>query len=71
MVELCLPKATVWVRFPSSAPKEITENHNDGNRKGGKENSPVDYFPDAAWISSSAPKKITENYNDGNRTHYI
>lgn len=49
MVELCLPKAIVWVRFPSSAPERkeklefyITLIFFIGNRKGGIEISPVD-----------------------------
>ena len=45
----CLPKAIVWVRFPSSAPERkeklefyITLIFFIGNRKGGIEISPVD-----------------------------
>ena len=50
----------MWVRVPPSVPKIVVfEKYSNtiflyqilnGTRKGGLENSPVDYFPDAGYI---------------------
>ena len=64
----------MWVRVPPSVPKIVVFENNQilfffyqissGTRKGGSENSPVDYFPDAGCtVPPSVPKIVVFENN--------
>ena len=73
----------MWVRVPPSVPKIVVfEKYSNtiflyqilnGTRKGGLENSPVDYFPDAGCIvPPSVPETVVfEKYSNTIFLHQI